>query len=189
VSAKQKLSPPRLRGRFFSCLVFALLRACIPFSARADSLEGMARSLDYQTRANVLVQKQAEPASALLRPWLSGYAFLFTMATNIERARGIRAVLPANMAAGTEPSRLRVDVPGEFAKPLGERVAVNARQAAILSASARRIATGCQRDGGEGHLAEVWLDVPETGPTPPGHSNGAATPATQPPVVSPGAKP
>jgi hypothetical protein len=79
-----------------------------------------------------LLQKQAEPASALLPQWLSGYAFLFTMETNIERAKEIRATLPANMAAGPQPLRLRVDVPGDLSKLLGERVAVNARQAGIL---------------------------------------------------------
>jgi MarR-like DNA-binding transcriptional regulator SgrR of sgrS sRNA len=93
--------------------------------------EAVALALDRQTMANVLLQKQAEPASALLPQWLSGYAFLFTMETNIERAKKIRTTLPANVAAGTDPLRLRVDAPGDLAKLLGERVAVNARQAAI----------------------------------------------------------
>jgi hypothetical protein len=103
-----------------------------PAAAAAKLREAMSLSLDRQTMANVLLQKQAEPASALLPQWLSGYAFLFTMETNIDRAKEIRATLPANMAAGTEPLRLRVDAPGDLAKLLGERVAVNARQAAIL---------------------------------------------------------
>ncbi len=103
-----------------------------PAGAAAKLREAMSLSLDRQTMANVLLQKQAEPASALLPEWLSGYAFLFTMEPNIDRAKQIRATLPANMAASTEPLRLRVDVPGDLAKLLGERVAVNARQAAIL---------------------------------------------------------
>jgi len=82
--------------------------------------------------ANVLLQKQAAPASALLPQWLSGYAFLFAMETNIDRAKEIRATLPTNLAAATAPLRLRVDAAGDLAKLLGERVAVNARQAAIL---------------------------------------------------------
>jgi hypothetical protein len=81
--------------------------------------------------ANVLLQKQAEPAAALLPQWLSGYAFLFTVDTNLERAKEMRRGLPANEAAGAEPLRLRVDPSGDLAKLLGERVAVNARQAAI----------------------------------------------------------
>jgi ABC-type transport system substrate-binding protein len=101
-------------------------------AADANLREALSLSLDRQTMANVLLQKQAEPASALLPQWLSGYAFLFTMETNIERAKEIRATLPANLAAGTEPLRLRVDATGDLAKLLGERVAVNARQAGIL---------------------------------------------------------
>jgi peptide/nickel transport system substrate-binding protein len=103
-----------------------------PAVADANLREALSLSLDRQTMANVLLQKQAEPASALLPQWLSGYAFLFNMETNIERAKELRATLPANRAAGTDPLRLRVDAPGDLAKLLGERVAVNARQAAIL---------------------------------------------------------
>jgi hypothetical protein len=107
-------------------------------AADAKLREVMSLSLDRQTMANVLLQKQAEPASALLPQWLSGYAFLFTMETNIDRAKELRATIPVNMAAGAEPLRLRVDAPGDLAKLLGERVAVNARQAAILVQVANR---------------------------------------------------
>jgi ABC-type transport system substrate-binding protein len=103
-----------------------------PASANAKLREAVALSLDRQTMANVLLQKQAEPAAALLPQWLSGYAFLFTMESNIDRAKEIRAALPASLAAGKEPLRLSVDAPGDLSKLLGERVAVNARQAAIL---------------------------------------------------------
>ena len=102
--------------------------------------EAVSLALDRQTMANVLLQRQAEPASALLPQWLSGYAFLFTMETNIERAKEIRATLPANVAAGAEALRLRVDAPGDLAKLLGERVAVNTRQAAISMQMVNRIA-------------------------------------------------
>jgi hypothetical protein len=53
------------------------------------------------------------------------------METNPERAKEIRAMIPAGVATGAEPLRLRVDPPGDLAKLLGERVVVNARQAAI----------------------------------------------------------
>jgi peptide/nickel transport system substrate-binding protein len=94
--------------------------------------EALSLSLDRGTMANVLLQKQAEPAAALLPEWLSGYAFLFNVDTNLERAKELRRGLPANEAAGAEPLRLRVDPSGDLAKLLGERVAVNARQASIL---------------------------------------------------------
>jgi len=110
-------------------------------AADANLREALSFSLDRQTMANVLLQKQAEPASALLPQWLSGYAFLFTMETNIERAKEIRATLPANLAAGNAPLRLRVDATGDLAKLLGERVAVNARQAGILVQVVNRAAS------------------------------------------------
>jgi len=91
--------------------------------------EALALSLDRDTMANVLLQKQAEPAPALLPNWLSGYAFLFETPMNLDHAREIRASLPANEAGGTEPLRLHIDSAGDLMKLLGERVAVNARQA------------------------------------------------------------
>ncbi len=93
--------------------------------------EALSVSLDRSTLANVLLQKQAEPAAALLPQWLSGYAFLFNVDTNLERAKELRRGLPANEAGGAQPLRLRVDPPGDLAKLLGERVAVNASQASI----------------------------------------------------------
>jgi peptide/nickel transport system substrate-binding protein len=103
-----------------------------PAPADAKLREAVSLSLDRQTMSNVLLQKQAEPAAALLPQWLSGYAFLFTMETNLDRAKEIRATLPANVAVGKDPLRLSVDAPGDLAKLLGERVAVNVRQAAIF---------------------------------------------------------
>jgi peptide/nickel transport system substrate-binding protein len=94
--------------------------------------EALSLSLDRGSMANVLLQKQAEPAAALLPQWLSGYAFLFSVDTNLERAKELRRGLPANEAGGAEPLRLRVDTAGDLGKLLGERVSVNARQASIL---------------------------------------------------------
>ena len=85
--------------------------------------------LDRDTMANVLLQREAQPAAALLPQWLTGYAFLFGSPMNLNRAREIRASLPANEAGTAEPLRLRVDAAGDLMKLLGERVAVNARQA------------------------------------------------------------
>lgn len=93
--------------------------------------EALDLSLDRDTMANVLLQRQALPSAALLPQWLSGYAFLFGSPMNLERAKELRSELPANLAGGTDPLRLRVDAVGDLMKLLGERVAVNARQANI----------------------------------------------------------
>lgn len=245
---------------------------------RAREKEAVSLSLDRQTMANVLLQKQAEPAAALLPKWLSGYAFLFTMETNLEHAKEIRAALPASVATITGPLRLRVDAPGDLAKLLGERIAINARQAAILVQVVNRAVSRGASDAtttssdpaaglhvfawhysslsprvelesfvcalnlgdssgavatstdpeqlyarerklleerrvlplvtlpeyvglgqnvrdwmparwGEWHLADVWLDLPESSPATPANSNGTGTPLTQPPAAPPGAKP
>jgi hypothetical protein len=112
--------------------------AAQPITDEEKLREAFSLSLDRQTMASVLLQKQAEPASTLLPQWLSGYAFLFTMETDVERAKELRAALPAKAATPAEPLRLRVDAPGDLPKLLGERVAVNARQAAILVQVANR---------------------------------------------------
>jgi hypothetical protein len=103
-----------------------------PAAADAHLREAFSLALDRGTMASVLLQRQAEPSATLLPQWLSGYAFLFTVDTNLERAKELRRGLPANEAGGSEPLRLRVDPSGDLAKLLGERVAVNARQASIL---------------------------------------------------------
>jgi len=91
--------------------------------------EALDLALDRETMANVLLQRQAQPAESLLPQWLSGYAFLFGEPMNLERAKELRAALPANVVGGTEPLRLRVDAVGDLMKLLGERVSINARQA------------------------------------------------------------
>src|SRR5215469_3600789 len=91
--------------------------------------EAIDLALDRDTMANVLLQREAQPATALLPQWLTGYAFIFGSPMNLNRAREIRAALPTNEAGTAEPLRLRVDAPGDVMKLLGERVAVNARQA------------------------------------------------------------
>jgi peptide/nickel transport system substrate-binding protein len=91
--------------------------------------EALDLALDRETMANVLLQREAFPAVALLPQWLSGYAFLFGNPMNVDRAKTLQVSLRPNTAAVAEPVRLRVDAVGDLMKLLGERVAVNARQA------------------------------------------------------------
>ncbi len=98
-----------------------------------DSLrEALWLALDRETMANVLLQRQALPASALLPQWLTGYAFLFERPMNLERARELRASFPSGTAGAAQALRLHVDASGDLYKLMGERVAVNARQANLL---------------------------------------------------------
>jgi peptide/nickel transport system substrate-binding protein len=100
-----------------------------PAASNVHLREALDVALDRDTMANVLLQKQALPATAFLPQWLSGYAFVFGNPMNLERAKEIRTVLPAGIAGGADPLRLRVEATGDLMKLLGERVAVNARQA------------------------------------------------------------
>jgi len=93
--------------------------------------EALALSLDRATMAGVLLQKQAEPAAALLPQWLSGYAFLFRAEMDLDRVKQLRAALPSNVAGGTSPLRLQTDILGDLARLLAERVTVNVRQTGI----------------------------------------------------------
>jgi ABC-type transport system substrate-binding protein len=117
----------------------------------ADPLrEALWLALDRETMANVLLQRQALPAAALLPQWLTGYAFLFESPMNLERAKELRASFPAGTAGAAQPLRLHVDAPGDLFKLMGERVAVNARQANLLIqvATSGSLASSPQASGG-----------------------------------------
>jgi len=103
----------------------------LPADSSKKLREAISLSLDRATMASVLLQKQAEPAAALLPQWLSGYAFLFKAEMDLERAKNLRASLPLNVAGGTSPLRLQTEASGDLARLLAERVAVNARQASF----------------------------------------------------------
>ena len=96
-----ELAPDLVRGatqekmRIWEPLPVALLA---PREALSSSGRG--------SMAGVLLQKQAEAAAALLPQWLSGYAFLFTLDTNLDRAKEMRAAWVAidpSVSAGVNP--------------------------------------------------------------------------------------
>ena len=100
--------------------------------ASDDLREALWSALDRDTMANVLLQREAQPAAALLPQWLTGYAFLFESPINLQRAKGLRTGFPTGVVGAAQPLRLRVDAQGDLFKLVGERVAVNARQANLL---------------------------------------------------------
>jgi peptide/nickel transport system substrate-binding protein len=103
-----------------------------PAPGDARLRQALSLSLERETMANVLLQRQAEPAASLLPQWLSGYAFLFDSPADLQLAKEMRLSLPANFAAGKDPLRMRLGASGDLMKLLGERVALNARQANIM---------------------------------------------------------
>ena len=120
----------------------------VKFAAPAKSAndrtlrEALNLSLDRNAMAQVLLQKQAEAAPSFLPQWLSGYAFLFDMDSNLERAKELRAGLAPSSLGAAQPLRLLPDGNSELSKLIAERVVVNARAAGltlqIVSRSAMR---------------------------------------------------
>ena len=88
--------------------------------------EVIASALDRTAINNVLLQKAGEPSGALLPQWMSGYAFLFPAARNMDRALQLRAeiVVPTTLI-------LDYDFSDPLAKAVAERVAVNVREAGL----------------------------------------------------------
>lgn len=84
----------------------------------------LALSIDRGSIAKVLLQRQAEPAAALLPQWMTGYAFLFPIGRNLEQAREEQLKAPSLI--------LNYDFADGSAKAIAERIAVNAREAGIV---------------------------------------------------------
>jgi len=110
--------------------------------------EALSLALDRGAMARVLLQKQAEPAASFLPQWLSGYAFLFDTESNLERAKELRASLPAGAVGAAQPLRIVVDAGGELSKLIAERVVVNARAAGITLQIVSWTAGRALSDGG-----------------------------------------
>ncbi len=89
--------------------------------------QALALSIDRAAMHAVLLQKQGEATAALLPQWLSGYAFAFPASPDLPRARALAASLPPQARTLT----LSYDPALRSARPLAERVAVNARDAGL----------------------------------------------------------
>ena len=87
--------------------------------------EALALAVDRSAIHNVLLQRQGEISGALLPQWISGYAFLFPTAVDMNRARALVGTAPA--AART--FSLGFEDPG--LRQIAERVVLNARDAGL----------------------------------------------------------
>ncbi len=98
-----------------------------PAADDARLREALALSLDRAAMHSWLMQKQGEPAAALLPQKLSGYAFLFSAKTDMKRARQL-ASTPGRMQSAV---LLTFDAFDPLARSMADRIAVNAREAGI----------------------------------------------------------
>jgi ABC-type oligopeptide transport system substrate-binding subunit len=100
--------------------------------------QAVALSIDRDAIHNVLLQRQGESAGALLPQWITGYAFLFPAARDLERARQMAAGFPKPGPRAT----LSYDPSDTLSRSIAERIAVDAREAGILI----QVAPGGQAD-------------------------------------------
>ena len=89
----------------------------------AKPVPGLAASIDRTSIHTVLLQKQGEPAGALLPQSLSGIAFLFPASRDLDTAR--------MQAAGSPPVGFYYDRQDPLLRAIGERIVLNASEAGI----------------------------------------------------------
>lgn len=109
-------------------------------SARAKDIrirQALSLAIDRPSLVDFVLQKEGEPAGALLPQWSSGYAFLFSTAADAESARQLGSqISPAHVL------RLGYDADDPMERMIAERIAVNAQAAGIsISPRAMRIAS------------------------------------------------
>jgi peptide/nickel transport system substrate-binding protein len=116
--------PAQNGRRSWTSAPVGLLALVFDRSTEERARAAIALSIDRSTIHNVLLQRQGEPAGAILPNWLSGYAFLFPAARDLERAR--------QLAAGAAPVTIAYDPADAMTRLIAERIAVNARDAGVM---------------------------------------------------------
>lgn len=130
--ALEQTSQDVLTSRPADLLVIVFPQSARDSGGRAKAVdshirEALAYSLDRPAISNVLLQRKAAPATALLPQWLTGYEFMFPDKRDPERARSLRA------GAGTVGAlTLAYDFSDPVSKMVAERIAVDAREAGIV---------------------------------------------------------
>jgi len=99
-------------------------------SVDARVREALGLAINRAAISNVLLQRKGIPASGLLPQWLTGYEFMLGGATNLDRARELRADAAAFVVI--TPIALAYDFSDPLAKLVAERIAVDAREAGIV---------------------------------------------------------
>jgi MarR-like DNA-binding transcriptional regulator SgrR of sgrS sRNA len=105
--------------------VFALVFEVSRNEPSAESIRRtVAASIDRSTLCSVLLQRQGEPASALVPEWLSGYTALLTRGD-----RGLSRAAVAALPLDQRTLTLRADASDPLAQAIAERIAVDVREA------------------------------------------------------------
>ncbi len=89
--------------------------------------QALSYTLNRAAISNVLLQRKATPATALLPQWLTGYEFMFPDRPDPEQAHALRT-----QAGAISPIALAYDFSDSVSKMVAERIAVDAREAGIM---------------------------------------------------------
>jgi peptide/nickel transport system substrate-binding protein len=89
--------------------------------------QALALSIDRTAINDVLLQGGGEPAGTFLPNWLTGYAFLFPTAVDLERARQTRSE-----AGGAQRWTLASDAADPLLRVIAARIVLNARDAGVV---------------------------------------------------------
>jgi len=109
--------------RLSTSVPVALIALGFDASTEEKVREAIALSIDRTAIHTVLLQRQGVPAGSILPQWLSGYAFLFSTARDLDKAR---------LLASASPVTIGYDPADATARLIVERIAVNAREAGLL---------------------------------------------------------
>ena len=117
--------------------------------------EAIAAAIDRAAIANVVLQRQAVPAGALLPDWISGYAFLFPA--------GPASPAPNSATTVVKPAAplvLVYDSEDEEARAVAERVIVDLRAAGIPADAVEKTASAPPADMFLARIAVAQPDAP-----------------------------
>jgi len=112
--------------------------------------QAISLSIDRGPIADVILQKQGNVAGSLLPNWISGYAHLFPISTNVQRAKELLIASGREVSHPT-PLQLIYDSSDEEARGVAERVAVNLKEAGIA------VQVSGQTDVGKSAAADMRL--------------------------------
>jgi peptide/nickel transport system substrate-binding protein len=123
--AQRQLKIVATRPLELFALIFEPHRAT---SAGETLRKALASVIDRSAMCRVLLQGQADPADGLLPPWLSGYPAPLSPAAGGDSPRLNLTALPLEQRTLT----LRVDPSDTLAASMGERIAVDGREAGFV---------------------------------------------------------
>ncbi|HKV27899.1 MAG TPA: ABC transporter substrate-binding protein [Candidatus Acidoferrales bacterium] len=126
-------------------------------SVRATDIRirhALSLAIDRGSLVDFVLQREGEPAGAVLPQWSSGYAFLFSTTADVATARQL-----ASQISPARALKLGYDAADPTERMLAERIAVNAQAAGILI-SMRPIPVDSAA-GATSHTADHHLNVPE----------------------------